>query len=90
MRRRRLDIYRRSPPWPGKDPAWRFELARYDHHLVMAARMLEGPLPRLSPGLPLAPEVRAALEDRLALAGLDVLTPVPGTDDLVEGDDLSS
>jgi len=31
MRRRRLDVYRNSPDWPGKHPAWQFELRRYDN-----------------------------------------------------------
>jgi hypothetical protein len=34
MRRRRLDVYRKAPPWPGKEPAWRFELVRYDRYLI--------------------------------------------------------
>ncbi len=76
MRRRRLDVYRNSPPWPGKDIAWRSELARYDRCLVVAAQMLE--VPGVDPeGDPLTPEGRAVLEDRLALAGLDVLGDIP-------------
>ncbi len=52
MRRRRLDVYRTSPAWPGKDIA-------------------------ILRGGPLTPEAWAALEDRLAVAGLDVLGDIP-------------
>ncbi len=31
VRRRRLDVYQQSSDWPGKEPAWRWELSRYDH-----------------------------------------------------------
>lgn len=77
MRRRRLDVFRSSDPWPGKGPMQAREEAQYDHCLVVAAEMLEVPLPpdRPSPGRPLPPEVRAVLEDRLAAAGLDVFAP---------------
>ncbi len=76
MRRRRLDVYRNSPAWPGKNIAWRSELARYDHCLAAAARMLD--MPGIDPeGGPLTPEARAVLEDRLAVAGLDVLGDIP-------------
>lgn len=75
MRRRRLDVFRHSPPWPGKEPAWRFESARYDHYLMLAALALEVPLPDGHDGTPLSPEARAVLEDRLAHAGLDVHAP---------------
>lgn len=52
--------------------------------------MLEVPAPVLPPRRrPAGPEVRAALEDRLALAGLDVLAPArPGTGDVLLGADL--
>ncbi|HSH58931.1 MAG TPA: PAS domain-containing protein [Acidimicrobiales bacterium] len=73
MRRRRLDFYRRSQPWPGKEPAWRSELVRYDRYLVTAAMMLEVPVPELESAQHLTPAARAVLEDRLALAGLDRL-----------------
>ncbi|MDP9386913.1 MAG: hypothetical protein M3Q48_03040 [Actinomycetota bacterium] len=89
MRRLRLRAYRHSPPWPGKDHAFRSELVRYDSYLVLAATMLEVPVPEVPPGPRLlAPEARAALEDRLALAGLDVLAPARhGTGDvLLDGD----
>ncbi len=76
MRRRRLDVYRNSPAWPGKNIAWRSELARYDHCLTVAAQMLEVPGVATEPA-PLTPEARAVLEDRLALAGLDVLGDIP-------------
>jgi hypothetical protein len=74
MRRRRLDVYQASEDWPGKGPAWRWELARYDEFLVLAAHMLEIPVPD-SDGSSLAPEVRALLEDRLSHAGIDVWGP---------------
>ena len=74
MRRRRLGAFRNSPPWPGKAPAQAREEAQYDHCLVVAAEMLEIPVPdqKPSPGRPLPPHVRAVLEDRLGVAGLDV------------------
>ena len=77
MRRRRLDAFRNSPPWPGKAPAQAREEAQYDRCLVVAAHMLELPVPDQapSPGCPLPPEARAVLEDRLGLAGLDVFAP---------------
>ncbi|MGI9079339.1 MAG: hypothetical protein ACR2GF_00710 [Acidimicrobiales bacterium] len=86
MRRRRLDVYRNSPPWPGKDLAWRSEFARYDHCLVVVAQMLE--VPGVDPeGGPLTPEARAVLEDRLALAGLDVMGDISRpTSDVLEED----
>ena len=88
MRRRRLDVYRDSPPWPGKERTLAFEQARYDHWLIVAAEMLELPVPEERPGpaQPLAPEVRVALEDRLGEAGLDVFAPrrsTPGDEDLI-------
>jgi hypothetical protein len=87
MRRRRLDVYRTSPPWPGKEPAWRFELARYDRYLIAAAEMLEVPAPDPPKG-PLEPEVRALLEDRLAVAGVDVFGPIEGAGALRFDDDV--
>ncbi len=74
MRRRRLDAYQRAPDWPGKRPAWRWELAQYDQFLLQAASMLEVAVPGYD-ALPLAPEVRAVVEDRLSHAGLDVWLP---------------
>ena len=74
MRRRRLDAYQRAPDWPGKDPAWRRELTHYDQFLFLAASMLEVAVPDHD-GLPLPPELRAVVEDRLSLAGLDVWAP---------------
>jgi hypothetical protein len=74
MRRRRLDVYQRSDAWPGKDTAWRSELVRYDRYLLIAAEMLEVAFPDGS-GVPLSSELRAALEDRLGAAGLDVFAP---------------
>lgn len=77
MRRRRLDAFRGSPPWPGKAIAQAREEAQYDHCLVVAAQMLEVPTPdqEPAPGRPLPPEARAVLEDRLFAAGLDVFAP---------------
>ena len=74
MRRRRLDAYHRSSDWPGKAPAWRSELSQYDRFLVLAASMLDVAVPDHD-ALPLAPEVRAIVEDRLSQAGLDVWAP---------------
>lgn len=74
MRRRRLDAYQRSPEWPGKEPAWRWELSQYDQFLLQAASMLDVAVPEHE-DLPLAPEGRAVVEDRLSLAGLDVWLP---------------
>ncbi len=71
MRRRRLDVYGHSARRLGKNPAWRFELVRYDRLLVPAAQMLEVPAPEPPSRWPLGAEVRAVLEDRLAVAGLD-------------------
>ncbi len=71
MRRRRLDAYQRSSDWPGKDPAWRWELSQYDRFLVLAASMLDVAVPEHDTLL-LAPELRAIVEDRLSQAGLDV------------------
>jgi hypothetical protein len=89
MRRRRLTVYQASQPWPGKGTAWRFELAGYDGLLLMAAEMLEVAAPALERGDVLAAEVRAALEDRLAVAGLDVYAVRPGPrGGIVEDGDL--
>lgn len=74
MRRRRLDAYQSSPEWPGKAPAWRSERSHYDQFLLLAASMLEVAVPKHD-GVPLAPEVRALVEDRLSHAGLDVWAP---------------
>jgi hypothetical protein len=74
MRRRRLDAYQNSPEWPGKGPAWRWELSQYDQFLLQAAAMLEVAIPEHA-DLPLAGEVRAIAEDRLSQAGLDVWLP---------------
>ncbi len=92
MRRRRLDAFRNAPRFPGKERAQAAEQARYDHWLVVAAHMLELDVPEAfpGPGRPVAPEVRAVLEDRLAQAGLDVFAArnrrsydVVGDDDAV-------
>jgi hypothetical protein len=74
MRRRRLDVYQQSPDWPGKGPAWRSELSQYDQFLVLAASMLDVTVPE-DDAVPLAPESRAMVEDRLSQAGLDVWAP---------------
>ncbi len=89
-RRRRLHAYRGSPPWGGKDTAWRFELVRYDRYLVLAAETLEVPVPGSTRAAPLDPAVRAALEDRLAMAGLDLLARGPqSSGDVMEDGDLA-
>ena len=75
MRRRRLGAYRRAPSWPGKDYAWQFEQRRYDRYLLLAASMLEVPAPEPGPDGLLGDGPRAVLEDRLAVAGLDVMAP---------------
>lgn len=74
MRRRRLDTFRNTPPWPGKARDLAREEAQCDHCLVVAARMLEVPVPEQepTPGCPLPPEVRAVPADRLGGAGLNV------------------
>jgi hypothetical protein len=87
-RRRRLDVYRRSPDWPGKETAQAFEFLNYDRRLVMAATMLDVPAPHLADRSPLAPEARAALEDRLAHAGLNVHGRNPGSGDVFSDYDL--
>jgi hypothetical protein len=74
MRRRRLDAYHRAPEWPGKEPAWRWERSEYDQLLLEAASMLDVTVPGHD-GLPLPPESRAIVEDRLSQAGLDVWAP---------------
>lgn len=65
MRRRRLDVYRQSPDWPGKEPAWRWERSRYDEFRLLAASMLDLAVPEHD-GVPLASELRAVVEDRLS------------------------
>ncbi len=74
MRRRRLDVYQRSPDRPGKEPAWRWELSRYDQFLLLASSMLDVAVPEHDEVL-LAPELRALIEDRLSYAGLDMWAP---------------
>ena len=74
MRRRRLDAYRNAADWPGKGPAWRSELLGYDKLLMLAASMLDVDVPEHE-SVPLPPELRAVLEDRLSQAGLDVWAP---------------
>jgi hypothetical protein len=89
VRRRRLDAYRRMPDFPGKELAWRSEEARYGRFLIVAAEMLEVPTPELAPNSRLAADARAALEDLLALAGLDVSAPHdPGGEVIIDGDSI--
>ncbi len=83
--RRRLDAFANSPAWPGKEPVRHWEQLRYDRLLVMAAGMLELPVPA---DLPLAATTRAVLEDALAVAGLDVFAPNGQSGDPFEDDDL--
>jgi hypothetical protein len=87
VRRRRLDAYQKAGEWPGKGPALRFELVRYDQLLLAAAEMLEVPAPEPADGV-LSPEQRALTEDRLALAGLDVMAPSGEPKDLFLNGDL--
>jgi hypothetical protein len=89
MRRRRLDAFRDGTEWPGKATARAREEAQYDHCLVVAAQMLELPVPeeRPSPGCPLPPAARGTLEDSLAAAGLDVFAPRRTSDDIVDDGD---
>jgi hypothetical protein len=53
---------------------WSADLEAYDRRLVEAARMLEVTEPGPAPSAPLAAEDRAALEERLSEAGLEVRT----------------
>jgi hypothetical protein len=71
-----LGAYRNGPPWPGKEHTWRSELRLYDGLLLIAAGMLEVPAPQPGPDRLLGDASRAVLEDRLALAGLDVMAPL--------------
>jgi hypothetical protein len=54
--------------------AWSADLEAYDRRLLDAAAMLEVGSPPHQTGLPLAAEDRAALEEHLAAAGLEVRT----------------
>ena len=74
MRRRRLDAYQQGPDWPGKKPAWQSERLQYDRFLLSAASMLDVAVPDHD-ALPLTPELRALVQDRLSQAGLDVWAP---------------
>ena len=54
---------------------WEADLVAYDDLLVQASAMLDLPVPAgADPGAPLSPDGRAALEQSLAAAGLDVRT----------------
>lgn len=53
---------------------WSADLEAYDRRLVEAARMLEVGNRETAPTLPLAAEDRAALEQGLSEAGLEVRT----------------
>ncbi len=85
VRRRRLDAFANAPDWPGKGHVHHSEQLRYDQLLVVAAGMLDLPVP---PDLPLPPTTRAVLEDALAVAGLDVFAPYGRSGDPFEDDDL--
>ncbi len=89
MRRRRLDAFRDHTAWPGKARARAREEAQYDHCLVVAAQMLELPVPdeKPGPGCPLPPQARGLLEDRLAAAGLDVFSPRRCDEDILDDGD---
>ncbi len=63
--RRRLD----APP---TDPdVWELDLYSYDESLVVAADLLDVEVPKGARG-EMRAEQRAAIEDRLAVAGIDV------------------
>lgn len=85
VRRRRLDAFAAAPAWPGKGPSLHWEQVRYDQLLLMAASMLEVPAPD---ECPLPPTARAVVEDKLAIAGLDVFARDAKSGDPVEDDDL--
>jgi len=85
VRRRRLQAFADAPDWPGKGPMRRSEQVEYDRLLVVAAQMLEVPAPD---ECPLPPIARAVVEDKLALAGLDVFAASGGSGDPFEDDDL--
>ena len=54
---------------------WEADLVSYDDLLLQASTMLDLPLPaRADPETPLSPDQRAAVEQSLASAGLDVRT----------------
>ncbi|MGH9281104.1 MAG: hypothetical protein ACRD12_23845 [Acidimicrobiales bacterium] len=83
MRHRRLVAYRQGPWWPGKDHTWDFELRRYDSLLLAAALMLEVQVPEEGADGRFSDQGRAVLEDRLAVAGLDVMSAVDPDDNWV-------
>ena len=85
VRRRRLDAFAAAPDWPGKGPSLHWEQVRYDQFLLHAAHMLEVPAPD---ECPLPPAVRAVIEDKLSIAGLDVFAPDRESGDPFEDDDL--
>ncbi len=85
VRRRRLDAFAAAPDWPGKGRSLHWEQVRYDQLLLMAASMLEVPAPD---ECPLPPAARAVIEDKLAIAGLDVFAPDGTSGDPFEDDDL--
>jgi hypothetical protein len=85
VRRRRLDAFAAAPDWPGKGPSLHWEQVRYDQLLLHAAHMLEVPAPD---ECPLPPAVRAVIEDKLAIAGLDVFAPYRNSGDPFDDDDL--
>lgn len=85
VRRRRLNAFTSSPDWPGKGPTLHSEQVRYDSLLAVAAGMLELRPPAR---VPMDTAARAALEDALAVAGLDVFSPTAPTGDPYEDGDL--
>jgi|GEM_PF-6119427 len=85
VRRRRLDAFAAAPDWPGKGRSLHWEQVRYDQFLLMAAAMLEVPAPD---ECPLPPAARAVVEDKLAIAGLDVFARNGSSGDPFDDDDL--
>jgi hypothetical protein len=73
--RARLDAQRTNThSWPSKEEELAADLDRYDRRLLKAASMLgvEAPPARRHDGFLLAEEERRLLEQRLAVAGVDV------------------
>jgi hypothetical protein len=90
MRRRRLDAFRNSPPWPGKSVAQAREEAQYDHCLMVAARMLELPVPEQEPAraAPFRPQPAPCPRTGSGGAGLNVFGPrLTSPDDLRDDGD---
>ena len=71
--RRHLDGYEdKTTAWPTKLEDWAADEVAYDRDLMAAGALLGVPPPRVGDRPHLTPRERAAMEDRLAAAGLDV------------------